>query len=172
MFTLNGQRIPYAKAWTHPETGVQYPANWMQQTSLEEKEAVGLVEQPDAVEPTWDEKFYWGVDQPKDHAMLQKLWISNVRANASALLSSTDWYIVRRAETRKSVPQEILDRRAEIRQYSNEKETAILATADTAALAAYVTSSSYAEWESQPDIIEDVVSFETTEDMVSSAGTI
>ena len=65
MFTLNGQRIPYDKAWTHPDTGVQYPANWMRLATLEEKEAVGLVEVTTPVDQVYDQRFYWGVDNPK-----------------------------------------------------------------------------------------------------------
>ena len=44
--------------------GTSYPANWLRLTSTAEKEAVGIVEVPD-VTTTYDDRFYWGVDNPK-----------------------------------------------------------------------------------------------------------
>ena len=151
MFTVSGQTIKYDRAWTHPDTGVHYPANWLRLTTLAEKQAVGLVEVTTTPDAVYDQRFYWSVDNPKDHAQLQELWAAKVKETAGSLLAQTDWYITRRSETRKSVPQAVLDRRAEIRQYSDDKETAILDTADTAELAAYVTSAAFFEWEPMPE---------------------
>ncbi len=43
--------------------GVKYPAIWIRRSTVEEKAAIGMRELPP--EPTWDERFYWGVDNPK-----------------------------------------------------------------------------------------------------------
>ena len=52
-----------------------------------------------------------------------------------------------RLRTLHAVPAEVLSRRGEIRTLSNEKETAISACADGAALAEYVTGSAFNSWE-------------------------
>lgn len=147
MFTVSGEIIQYDRAWTHPDTGVQYPANWLRLTTLAEKQAVGLVEVTQSASQSYDQRFYWGVGNPKDHEQLQEQWVAQVKQTAGTLLAPTDWYIVRQSETNAAVPQSVLDRRAEIRQYSNDKGTAIMATADTDELAAYLTSAAFAAWE-------------------------
>ena len=64
MLQLNGKTLPYDKAFTH--NGMQYPANWLRLTSLEEKQAIGIVEVSDPpAEAVYDQRFYWGVDNPK-----------------------------------------------------------------------------------------------------------
>lgn len=42
------------------------------------------------------------------------------KAEARTYLAATDWYITRRAETQKSVPREILDKRAAARETLSE----------------------------------------------------
>jgi len=44
--------------------GTSYPANWLRLTSLAEKQAVGITEVAD-VTTTYDDRFWWGVDNPK-----------------------------------------------------------------------------------------------------------
>lgn len=61
MFLLNGSPLPLDTPFT--VDGVQYPANWLRLTTLEEKQAIGITEVPDP-EP-WDDRFYWGVGNPK-----------------------------------------------------------------------------------------------------------
>ena len=150
MFTVSGKTIQYDRAWTHPDTGVHYPANWLRLTTLAEKQAVGLVEVVNTPS-AHDQRFYWSVGNPKDHAQLQEQWIAQVKQTAGSLLAQTDWYVVRQAETGAVTPQSVLDRRAEIRQYSNDKEVAIMATADTDELAAYLTSAAFTAWEVLPE---------------------
>ena len=62
MFLLNGK--PLAVDMPFQIDGTSYPANWLRLTSLEEKNAVGITEVPDVTE-TYDSRFYWGVDNPK-----------------------------------------------------------------------------------------------------------
>ena len=140
MFTVSGKTIKYDVAWTHPDTGVQFPANWLRLTSLAEKEAVGLVEVTTPAAEVYDQRFYWGVGNPKDHAQLQELWISKTKEIAGSLLNQFDWYVVRQAETGKAIPQEVLDYRAAVRTQSDNREVMINGTADTDALAAVITS--------------------------------
>jgi len=63
MFTLNGRTLNPDEGFQHE--GTSYPQNWLRLTSLEEKQAIGIVETPDVVAPWYDQRFYWGVDNPK-----------------------------------------------------------------------------------------------------------
>lgn len=58
MFLLNGSPLPVGRAFTHE--GVQYPANWLQLATSEEKSAIGITEQADPVRA--DDRFYWNGD--------------------------------------------------------------------------------------------------------------
>ena len=149
MLQLNGKTLQYDRAFVYD--GMQYPANWLRLTSLEEKQAIGIVEVPDAPVASWDQRFYWNVDNPKDLDQLKETWTAKVKQAAGSLLSQTDWYVVRQAENSAAVPAEVLSRRGEIRTLSNEKEAAIAACADVAALAEYVNSSAFNSWEPAPE---------------------
>jgi hypothetical protein len=62
MFKHNDTIIPLDTPFTID--GTSYPANWLRLTSLAEKQAVGIEEVAD-VTTTYDDRFYWGVDNPK-----------------------------------------------------------------------------------------------------------
>ena len=62
MFLLNGNPLPLDTPFTID--GTSYPANWLRLTSIAEKNAVGITEVAD-VTTTYDDRFYWGVDNPK-----------------------------------------------------------------------------------------------------------
>jgi hypothetical protein len=62
MFKHNDTVIPLDTPFTID--GTSYPANWLRLTSLAEKQAVGIEEVAD-VTTTYDDRFYWGVDNPK-----------------------------------------------------------------------------------------------------------
>ena len=62
MFKHNNQTIPLDTPFTID--GTSYPANWLRLTTLAEKQAVGIEEVAD-VTTTYDDRFYWGVDNPK-----------------------------------------------------------------------------------------------------------
>ena len=174
MFTVSGQTIKYDRAWTHPDTGVQYPANWLRLTSLAEKQAVGLVEVTTSPDQVYDQRFYWGVDNPKDHAQLQELWISKTKEAAASLLSQFDWYVVRQSETGKAIPQEVLDYRAAVRTQSDNREVMINGTADTDALVAVITSDfggmfPWPRGPFEPEVIVDEPDATTDEPVVSGS---
>jgi hypothetical protein len=44
MFIFDGKPLSPDVAFTDPATGVQYPANWLRLSTLEEKEAIGITE--------------------------------------------------------------------------------------------------------------------------------
>ena len=45
-FLLDGKVLPVDVPFTDPR-GYQYPADWLRLTTLEEKEAIGIIEIPD-----------------------------------------------------------------------------------------------------------------------------
>ena len=63
MLKLNGRTLNPDEGFQHE--GTSYPQNWLRLTSLEEKQAIGITEEPDVVAPWYDQRFYWGVDNPK-----------------------------------------------------------------------------------------------------------
>ena len=149
MLKLDGKTLQYDKAFVHD--GMQYPANWLRMTSLEEKQAIGIIEVSEAPAASWDQRFYWGVNNPKDLDQLKEKWTAQVKQTATSLLCCTDWYVIRQAENSAAVPAQVLSDRALIRTLSNEKETAIAACEDVAALAEYVTGSTFNSWEPAPE---------------------
>ena len=61
MFILNNKPLALDTAFTHAD--IQYPANWLRLASPEERAAIGITEVADPV--PYDDRFYWGVDNPK-----------------------------------------------------------------------------------------------------------
>lgn len=153
MFVLDGRTLSPDAPFTHD--GVNYPANWLRLSTLEEKEAIGIQELPDP--PTWDQRFYWGYDQdgnliPKDHAGLVALWDGQTKDTANKLLLPTDWMIVREADNGTVCPPDTKSWRQLIRTSCGTKLTNIEATTTTDELAAYVTGPDYSAWPTEADI--------------------
>jgi len=144
-YYYNGVRLNPNRSFKDDD-GNTYARNWFTTTTEEQRTAVGVTWVDDPVVQYYDERFYWGPTNPKDHTELKTQWVKETKKNAGRLLAETDWYVVRESETSTAVPTDVATRRAEIRTLCNTKETAINATADTAALAAYITGSDYGEW--------------------------
>jgi hypothetical protein len=132
MFQLNGQTLQYDRAFTHE--GISYPSNWLRLTTLEEKQAIGIVEVASNTQ-SWDQRFYWGVDNPKDLDDLKAQWKQTQNDTAASLLAPSDWRVVKAAEvTAYSVEPEWLTYRAAVRTACNTRQTEIDNCADVAAL--------------------------------------
>lgn len=163
MFLLDGKPLSPDVAFTDIH-GIQRPANFLRLATPEEREEAGVTEVPDPPAPP-DQRFYWGVDAdgnpiPKDHGQLVEQWAAQTRATAGTLLQPTDWMVIREADNGVAMPQEVKDRREEIRQLSGVKVTAIKATTTTEELAAYVTGPEYSQWEPQPEPpLADTIAF-------------
>lgn len=170
-FVLNGKTLPMDRAFTHPDTGVQYPANWLRLASLADKQKIGITEVP-TVNRYYDQKFYWGYDAdgeliPKDHAQLVEQYTAQTKQTAGSLLSQYDWYVIRASETGTAAPQEVIDYRAAVRTVSDNRETAIAASVDTDALAELIKGNfgGEQEWprdpfEPEPEVVEEAVTEE------------
>ena len=151
MFLLDGKPLAPDVAFTHD--GIQYPANWLRLSSPEDRAAIGITEVPDP--PTWDQRFYWGYDAegkliPKDHTQLVEQWVQQTRTTANTLLQPTDWVIIREADNGKVADPVLKTWREEIRLAAGSKKYEIEHTADTEALAAYITGPDYPAWPADP----------------------
>jgi hypothetical protein len=140
-YQLDGKNLSLDRAFTH--NGIQYPSNWLRLSTQQDRDAIGIVWVVSP--PSYDQRFYWGYDNegnllPKDHAELVELWTGNTKRSAGSLLSPYDWYIIRKDETGKEVPQEVLTYRATVRTQSDNREVMIRGTADTFELATVITS--------------------------------
>jgi hypothetical protein len=111
MFMLNGQRLPLDIPFTAGDT--QYPANWLRIVSLEEKQAIGITEVEDP--PFYDDRFYWGPNNPKDLDTLKATWTANVNQMAYSMLAQSDWMVTRKAEIGTDIPADWATYRAQVR---------------------------------------------------------
>ena len=142
-FLLNGQPLGVDRPFTDAD-GTQYPANWLRHASADEKAAVGITEVADP-EP-YDQRFYWGVGNPKALADdgetkgLKSVWAAEQKATAATLLAPTDWYVTRKAETDVAVPSAVSTYRAAVRTTCGTRETEINACTTTDQLAALLTN--------------------------------
>lgn len=153
MFILDGRPLSPDVPFEHD--GISYPANWLRLATPEEREAIGITEVPDP-EP-YDQRFYWGYDAegeliPKDHAQLVEQWVAQTRTTANTLLSPTDWMIIREADNGVPADPAIKTWRESIRLAAGSKNFEIQQTADTAALAAYITGPDYPSWPPQEPV--------------------
>lgn len=140
MFLLNGIPLAVDTAFTHNE--IQYPANWLRLSTANEKLEIGIIEVPDE-DTYFDERFYWNKDNPKDLADLKVWWINQVKSTCGSLLSSTDWYIIRKVERSIEVPEQVTATRLAIINESNRLEIAITLAADVEELKTAVSNQNW-----------------------------
>jgi hypothetical protein len=131
MFTLNGTPISIDNPYT-TEDGVTYPH--LRDPSV--REALGVVEVADPEQ--YDQRFYWGVDNPKDLDQLKAEWVAQTKAAANSLLAQTDWMVIRKAERDIAIPEDTTTARAAIIANANAKEANITAATTVEELIAAV----------------------------------
>jgi hypothetical protein len=140
MFKHNNTPIPLDTPFTID--GTSYPANWLRLTSLAEKEAIGITEVAD-VTTTYDDRFFWSVDNPKDLTDLKKNWTAQVKDTANKILAQTDWMVIRKAERNVDIPAETVTYRAAVVTEVERLKTAIAGASDVPALIAVVTEQNW-----------------------------
>jgi hypothetical protein len=125
--------------------GITHPKNWAV-WSAETKAEKGVIWEDDPT--SFDSRFYWSADVPKSledvnevdengNAVLdadgvqlvtkglKSNAIATVKQQAAGLLTPTDWYVTRKAETDTVIPSDILTYRQSIRTASGTIEAAI-----------------------------------------------
>ena len=169
-WTYLGRIIREGRSWTNAD-GVTHPTSWGR-WSDDDKQAAGLVWQDDPA--PYDNRFWWDADTPKaledvnavdengDPVLdekgnqvvtlgLKSVHKALVKQQAGGLLASTDWYVVRNAESGTAIPIEVSNYRAAIRAYSGYLEGLIDGAADHAAFVALFentedTVSDFSNW--------------------------
>ena len=122
MFLLNGQ--PLSLDTPFECNGVMYPSNWLRLTSLEEKQAIGIVEVDDPV-INYNPAFYDDENTPKDLNMLKPFWLNQIKTIANRRLSETDWYEIRSFSRSIPVPSDVANTRTQIITECNRLQSEI-----------------------------------------------
>jgi hypothetical protein len=108
---------PIGKMFTY--RGLKYPPTWNTWSS-DYKTEMNLVWEDEAVTPSYDDRFYSGVDS--DNQLIEKnlddlktLWLSDTKNSCNSQLQSTDWYVIRKADTGTAIPDNITKYRTDTR---------------------------------------------------------
>lgn len=152
MFLLNGNPISIDNPFTAPD-GTRYPN--LRDSAIRAK--VGVVEVADP--PSYDQRFYWGVDNPKqlddktetpegsDEPIttkgLKSQWVAQTKDTAGKMLAQTDWYVTRSVERQVAIPESVSLFRAAVVAEADRLEVAILACASVEDLIAILNNQNW-----------------------------
>jgi len=146
MFLLNNLPLPTDTPFEI--NGTQYPANWLRLTSIEEKNAIGITEVADPV--GWDDRFYWGVDNPKDLTQLKATWTNWANDTVWNLLQKTDYMDFRHlSDTGYTAPTAWVTWRASIREQLKTVKSNIASATDVPTLQTAIAVT----WTPDPDTV-------------------
>ena len=137
-YQIGDRKLPLDIAFDHNE--IQYPANWLRLSTAEQRDELGITWVTDTAQ-NYDQRFYWGVDNPKDLDDLKTLWKSKQSEIAASLLAPSDWRVIKAKETSSTMPAAWKTYRAAIRTACNTRQTEIDACSDVAALKELMTGS-------------------------------
>lgn len=141
---------------------VQYPSNFLNLSTAEEKASIGLVEVQIVGAPE-NEQFYWVsttlndgvmtyVNTPKDLADLKEAQLQKIKTTAYSLLFPSDWMVIRAAEGT-PVPAEWSSYRAAVRAMTNKIKDEIDLSFDIDSLIASVSD---IQWPHDPNYVPPV----------------
>ena len=154
-YIYNGNPIQIDAPFTAPD-GTRYPN--LRDPDL--RESLGVTEVAD--EPAYDQRFYWGVGNPKQlddievtpeegepytQKGLKSQWIAQVKDTAGKMLSASDWKVVRAAEGIKPCDDTTLAFRASVRAYSDLLEASISDCSNVEELIVVVTNQDWPKGE-------------------------
>ena len=132
----NAQYNQYIQEGTQFTLGdVTYPPQWLNQSTPEQKAAIGLVEVVATNSPA-DQTYYWVsetlngaeltyTNTPKDLNTVKENAISQVNNTAYSLLFPSDWMVVKAVETQGTVPTDWNTYRADVRFTANTTKDAL-----------------------------------------------
>jgi hypothetical protein len=158
-WNYNNRAIREGRSWTD-DNGVTHPTNWGSWSEAE-KAAAGLAFVADPA--PFDNRFFWDANTPKalddvnevdengDPILdqdgnqvvtkgLKSTFKAQVKAQAGGLLSPTDWYIVRNAESGVAIPASITSYRSAVRAHCQSLEEVIDGAVDHTAFVALFNS--------------------------------
>ena len=125
--------------------GVQYPANWLNLSTPEEKAALGLEEVVATNSPANDQ-YYWVstelngasltyVNTPKDLTTVKSNALDQVNNIAYTTLQPSDWMVVKSVETSTKINADWNTYRANVRSCADNAKTMITGAPDVDAVA-------------------------------------
>ena len=117
-YLYNGRIIREGRGWTD-DNGIKHPPTWASWDEVE-KAHKGLIWQDPP--PSYDNRFWWDADTPKDIDALKPEWVARVKEQAGSLLAQTDWYVTREAETGVRMPVAVLAYRDAVRAAADQIE--------------------------------------------------
>jgi hypothetical protein len=154
-FYLNDKFLAEGVQFTDAN-GITYPPQWLNQSTEEQKLAIGITWVADPVRA--DDRFYWNGDINNPKALEDKLeedgsttkglksnFVAQIKDTAGKLLASTDWYIIRKAERNVDIPEEIALKRTQIVTEANRLENDIKASTTVEALIEVLNAQNWGE---------------------------
>jgi len=144
--------LKVGKAW-QDDDGFKHPYNWSSSWSADDLKKWGVVVEAD-VDTSYDDRFYWAksierkledenvVDQDDKAVIdpitgkqmvqlgLKSIWVAKTKETANSLMSSSDWYVTRKAEADTAIPSDISKYRTDVRTASKTIEDKINACSD------------------------------------------
>ena len=132
-------RVP--TAFKHPKTGIQYPRNWLNLATAQEKKDVGFIELTFSGADK-DDKYYINSESSpvydasagtvtitksstaRNVAVLQTSFKESITQKAWTNLGETDWYVTRKSEISTAIPAKITAFRTATRLVANSHNTA------------------------------------------------
>ena len=134
----DGTHVKVGKSWVD-DNNIRHPTNWGLWTDSQ-KQDVGLTWENDPAPFNGFYYYGWNSDGdallPKPLADLKTLKILAAKTATASMLSSTDWYVVRKSETNVAIPSGITAYRTALRNNYTTLKTAINNASDIAGLQA------------------------------------
>lgn len=155
----NAQYNKYVVEGTAFELGdTQYPANWLNLSTPEQKVEAGLVEVVATNQPA-NQTYYWVsetlngaeltyVNTPKNLVDVKTNAVSQVNSSAYSILFPTDWMVVKAYETSTAVPTAWNSWRQSVRNTATTTVNAVEGAVDVDAVAAVMLN---IVWPKDPD---------------------
>lgn len=136
--TTNGQYIQEGTQFTID--GVEYPSNWLNLSTPEEKAEIGLEEVIATNSPASD-VYYWVstelneasltyINTPKDLDTVKSNAVSQINQTAYSILLPSDWMVVKSVETNTPMSTDWNTWRQSIRTTADQARTAVAGAVD------------------------------------------
>jgi hypothetical protein len=120
--------------------GVEYPSNWLNLSTPEQKEAIGL-EEVIATNSPANDQYYWVstelneatltyINTPKDLDTVKSNSVSQINQTAYSILLPSDWMVVKSVETGNPVAPNWNTWRQSIRTTADTTRTAVAGAVD------------------------------------------
>ena len=141
--------------------GIQYPQNWLNLSTPQEKAEIGL-EEVIATNSPANQQYYWVsqelngatltyINNPKDLDTCKTNAVSQLRTTAYTMLLPTDWMVVKSVETSTPIPTDWNTWRASIRTTCENAITAVNACTNVDELAQLTVT-----WPINPNEVQNV----------------